>query len=327
MGTPTLLDIAKHTNTSVSTVSRVLAGGASAQRISAQTRQRVLRVADQLGYRPNLLARSLRTRKTYTVGLMVSDIANPWFGQIASLLEQRLHRHGYSLMLCNSGEDAALEAEYLELLPRKGIDGLILVPVSRSRKAILDHLPAGLPLVVLDRSVPGVSASVGSDQVQMAAELCKTLQRDGVKSVAVVCGPSNIGTHRQRVEIVSEHFEVVARHEGPASRETGRQAFVKFLGHDPDAVICTNILLGQGYIDAIDSTDSRCVVACFDEMPLMHLLQLPIVCSVQDVNSLAERCVDMMLPLLQGSETAPKPVLLPGRIITNKAFQARRGAK
>jgi LacI family transcriptional regulator len=123
----TLTDIAKATRTSVSTVSRVLSGGAVSKRISSGTRQRVSDTARRMGYRPNLIARSLRTRRSNTVALLVSDIANPWFGQIASLVEQALHREGYSLVLCNSGEDLEREREYLDLLPQKGIDGLIVV--------------------------------------------------------------------------------------------------------------------------------------------------------------------------------------------------------
>ena len=98
---PTLTDIAKATNTSVSTVSRVLAGGTVSQRISPETRARVREAASRLGYKPNLLARSLRTRRSHTVALLVSDIANPFFGRLASLIEQSLHGHGYSLILCN----------------------------------------------------------------------------------------------------------------------------------------------------------------------------------------------------------------------------------
>src|SRR3954449_6754936 len=100
----TLIDIARETNTSVSTVSRVLAGGEVAQRISEETRNRVTEAAKRLGYRPNLLARSLRTRKSNTIALIVSDIGNPFYARIAGYIEQRLHPHGYSLLVCNSGE-------------------------------------------------------------------------------------------------------------------------------------------------------------------------------------------------------------------------------
>lgn len=321
--TPTLIDIARQTNTSVSTVSRVLAGGAVAQRISAETRSRVLKAAAQLGYRPNLLARSLRTRKTYTVALLVSDIANPFFSRIASLVEQALHREGYSLVLCNSGEDPELEDEYLNLLPQKGIDGLILVPLVRAKKSLAEILPKNLPLVILDRPIPGIAACVSSDQEQATNSLCDTLARAGVRRVALICGTQTIYTHRRRAEIVSQRFQVIARHEGPAQIETGRQAFIQFLGQQPDAVICTNNFLAMGFLDSIESIDSPPIIGVFDEIPQMHLLPLPIVCAMQDIPMLADGCVRLLLPQLNDPSAKVQPILLPTRLVTNRAFQAR----
>src|SRR5438046_10762823 len=109
----TLADIAKESRTSISTASRVLAGGAMARRISAATRERVHEAATKLGYRPNLLARSLRTRKSNTVALLVSDIANQFFGKIASLIEHSFHRHGYPQLLLNQAETLQREMEHL----------------------------------------------------------------------------------------------------------------------------------------------------------------------------------------------------------------------
>ena len=101
---PTLIDIAREPPPYVRPVRRVLAGGSVAQRISEETRARVLEAAKRLGYRPNLLARSLRTRKSNTVAMLVPDIGNPFYARIASYIEQRLYPHGYSLLVCNSGE-------------------------------------------------------------------------------------------------------------------------------------------------------------------------------------------------------------------------------
>jgi LacI family transcriptional regulator len=304
----------------VSTVSRVLGGGAAAARISAATRDRVADAAKRLGYRPNLLARSLRTRRTMTVALLVSDIANPWFGQIASLVEQSLHRHGYSLVLCNSGEDPELELEYLRLLPRKGIDGLIVVPVLHSKKALTDVLPADLPLVILDRPIAGIPCSVSSDQDQSAGILCDTLDRAGVRKIAIVCGPQHVITHRRRCEIASERFEVLDKYEGPAQRETGRRAYIQFLGLSPDAIVCTNNFLGQGVMDGMAEAGQPPIIGCFDEIPMMDLLPIPIVCSAQDVNLLAEGCVQQLLPQLAGDTSRREPLVLPARAITNRQF-------
>jgi len=324
---PTLVDIARRTNTSVSTVSRVLAGGAVAQRISEETRTRVTAAAKAMGYRPNLLARGLRTRKSNTVALLVTDFANPWFGQIASLIEQSLHRNGYSTMVCNSGEEPAREAEYLQMLPQKGIDGMILVPLVRTKRALHEFVPPDLPLVVLDRPIPGVPASVSSDEEQLAGILCDTLERVNVRDVALVTGPAHVPTHRRRAEIVARRFNVVARHEGPARMETGRQAFIKLLDaavQPPDAVVCTNNFLGQGFLEGIAQIERPPVIACFDEIPMMHLLPLPIVCSIQDVAMLAECCVNLLLPQLKGEAAKIHPVVLPSRAVTNRAFQARQ---
>jgi len=327
---PTLVDIAKRTNTSVSTVSRVLAGGAVAQRISAETRARVTAAAKAMGYRPNLLARGLRTRKSNTIALLVTDFANPWYGQIASLVEEGLHRHGYSMMLCNSGEDPVREAEYLQMLPQKGIDGMILVPLVRTRRALHEFIPPDLPLVILDRPISGISASVSSDEEQLAGILCDTLLRASVREVALVTGPSTIVTHRRRGEIVSRGFHVVARHEGPARIETGRQAFIKF-GEGrhalPDAIVCTNNFLGQGVIETIAQIERPPIIACFDEIPMMHLLPLPIVCSIQDIPMLADAAVNLLLPQLTGESPRLQPVIVPARAVTNRAFQTRQSIR
>lgn len=325
--TPTLIDIARQTHTSVSTVSRVLAGGAVAQRISAQTRGRVLKAAQQMGYRPNLLARSLRTRKTHTVALLVADIANPFFSQIASLVEQALHRHGYSLILCNSGEEPELEDEYLSLLVQKGIDGLILVPLVRGKKALADLLPKDLPLVILDRPIPGIDASVTSDQEQAANALCDTLERTGVREVALITGPQTVYTQRRRCEVVSERFKIVANFEGPLRCETGRHAFAHFLGRQFQAVICTNNFLAMGLIESIEAIEPPPIVGVFDGVPLMHLLSPPIVCAMQDIPLLAEGCVKQLLPQLNGKSEKLEPIVLNTRVVTNRAFQTRFEAR
>lgn len=317
----TLQDIANATRTSVSTVSRVLAGGNVSSRISQLTRQRVMEAAQRMGYRPNLVARSLRTRRTHTVALLVSDIANPFFAQIASLIEQSLHRWGYSLMLCNSGEQADRENEYLQLLRQKAIDGLIVVPLARTKKALAQQLPDNLPLVVLDRPIPGISTSVASDQDQSATILCDTLARAGVSEVALVAGPQHIVTHRRRTEIISERFRITSYYEGPAQKETGRQAFIRLLEHVPRAIVCTNNFLAQGVIDSIEQIDAPPIIGVFDEIPMMHLLPLPIVCSLQDIPMLAEAAVTQLLRQLRDPQANCEPIVLPARAVTNKAFQ------
>lgn len=324
---PTLVDIAKETNTSVSTVSRVLAGGIIANRISKETRERVQIVANRMGYRPNLVARTLRTRRSNTIALLVSDIANPFYSQIASLVERRLHQHGYSLVLCNSGENPTREVEYLQLLNQKAIDGLVLVPITIDRDHLMQHIPAKLPLVILDRPIPGIESTVACDQLQSAKLLCDTLQKSGVRKVAVVTGPLHIVTHQRRVQAVSECFEIVGQHEGPARQDTGREAVAKLMPLGPDAIVCTNNSLAHGLIDALVQIENPPVIGVFDEVPMMNVISIPIVCAIQDVNALAEGCVAQLLPLLSGDGIVSQPMILPGHTASNRAFEAWQFAR
>jgi LacI family transcriptional regulator len=325
----TLVDIARETQTSVSTVSRVLSGGAMANRISKETRLRVQEAASRMGYRPNLLARSLRTRRTYTIALIVSDIANPFFGQIASLIERSLAGRGYSVMLCNSAEDLEKEADYLRMVTSKGIDGLIVVPLAGTKQAIEANIPDGLPLVILDRPIPGIPSSVASDQEQVASVLCDALHTAHVKQIALLSGPRHVVTHRRRCEILAQRFEVLAQHEGPAQKVTGKQAFLKFAEVLPQiqAIVCTNNFLAQGVIELLGEIERPPIVGVFDEVPMTQLLRVPVVSANQDVPALAEGCVTQILKLLDGGpDPDVRPIVLTGQAVTNKAFEILRFA-
>jgi LacI family transcriptional regulator len=326
--TPTLVDIARETRTSVSTVSRVLSGGAMANRISKETRQRVQEVADRLGYRPNLLARSLRTRRTYTIALLVSDISNTFFAQLGSLVEQSLSKHGYSLMLCNSGENLDQEGGYLRLMAAKGIDGMIVVPLADNKERITQHVPPTMPLVILDRPITGIESTVSTDQDQSAEILCDALEAVGVERVALVCGPQRVVTHQRRGEVVSKRFEVLSRHNGPAQKATGREAHAQFAHLVPQlqAIVCTNNFLAQGVLEALGDMENPPIIGVFDEIPTMNLLRFPIVCSMQDIPALADACVSQILRLLDDASEGPvRPIVLKARIVTNPAFEAMKG--
>jgi DNA-binding LacI/PurR family transcriptional regulator len=323
----TLIDIARETNTSVSTVSRVLAGGAVAQRISEETRARVLDAATRLGYRPNLLARSLRTRKSNTIAMLVPDIGNPFYARIASFIEQRLHPHGYSLLVCNSGETGQREAEYMEMLPRKGIDGLIVVPLSQCKDDLLGHLAKGLPLVILDRACPGIDAVVASDQEQGARLLCETLLNAGVKRIGLFAGPESVVTHRRRAEVIGESFKVVARCIESSLANLGKDAVGEFKSHKLDAVVCTNGQLAEAYLGALKAPDKKLIVACVDDIKMKNLVPMPVVCVLQDLPGMAEGIVSQLLPQLGREPFTPQTILLPMRLDSNLAFKERTNGK
>lgn len=323
----TLSDIARETNTSVSTVSRVLAGGLVSKRISKETRDKVHEAAKRLGYRPNLLARSLRTRKTHTIALLVSDIANPWFGLLASLIEKNLHDQGYSLFLCNAAEDPKREAEYLQLLPQKGIDGLILVPLLKTKKALQLHTPPSLPVVIVDRPVQGINAMVSSDNDMLANQLADSLAKIGVKKIALVTGPGHVSSHKRRAEILASRFEVLASFEGPSRRETGQAAMKDFIakGVKPDAFVGTNLLLTFGLLAEMDLRGGGALpaIGCFDQLSFFDALPMPVACAIQDVPAIADAVVKELIPMLVPNAPEGKPQVVPTLMSYNRAYNER----
>jgi DNA-binding LacI/PurR family transcriptional regulator len=321
----TLIDIARDTNTSVSTVSRVLAGGAVAQRISEETRARVVEAAKRLGYKPNLLARSLRTRKSNTIALLAPDIGNPFYASIGSLIEQNLYPHGYSLIVCNSGETGERESEYLEMLPRKGIDGLIIVPMADTKANLETNLPKDLPLVILDRPIEGIDACVASNQEQGARLLCQTLSSVGVKKIGLFTGPESVSTHHRRAEAVTEHFKVAAKYLQSGAADVGKEAVAAFADQRLDAIVCTNGLLAEAYLSSLSAPDNELIVASVDNIKMKNLVPMPVVCVVQDLPGMAAGAVTQLLPQLRHEPFTPKPVFLAMRIESNEAFKERAG--
>ena len=330
----TLSDIARATQTSVSTVSRALSGSVAANRLNLDTRQRIQAAAQELGYRPNLNARTLRTQRSNSIGLIVNDITDPLVARIGNLIEQHLLLHGYSLMICNSNEDSEQEARHLWQLDQRGIDGLIIAPVSSDVEQLRQNLSATLPMVILNRSIAGLDATVAGDHEQTATLLCQTLRQAGVQRVAVVSGSSRLSIHRIRMQVVRQNFDVLALHEGPAIRKTGRDARAVFarLPIAPEAIICSGLVFANGIMQVTtvaDLQNNPPALGVFDWVPMQHLLPVPIAAAVQDVYELAEGCVEQLMPML--SEPVPgaaaqrrpqEPLIFAGQIKLNPAYEA-----
>jgi LacI family transcriptional regulator len=152
----TLREVAEAVGCSVATVSRVLAGD---RPVGPELARRVQEAARELGYLPNQVARALRSRSTATVGLVLPQITNPFFPSLMREVERALHEQGRALLLADSADDPVLEAERIELLIARQVDGLIVAPVDQERSmATLAKAAARVPVVLLDRSVDPIQA-------------------------------------------------------------------------------------------------------------------------------------------------------------------------
>ncbi|MCF8240317.1 MAG: LacI family transcriptional regulator [Melioribacteraceae bacterium] len=197
----TINDIANQVGVSISTVSRVLNHKSKKYRISSKTEEQILKAADELGYRPNELARGLRLKKTHSIGLVVPDIANPFFANVTQIIQKQAYEAGYSLIVCNTNEDISLEIEHVELLRRKGVDGYIIMPVGTLFEHIEDLVEHKKPLVLLDRNIEHIDANcVVVDNYKGAFQATSYLIENGHTRIAIIQGLRNTYTNNERVK-------------------------------------------------------------------------------------------------------------------------------
>lgn len=184
-----MADVADDLNVSVVTVSKVLHNKG---RISARTRQRVLQRCRELNYQPNLIARSLATSRTFTIGLLLPDFTHPFFAQIAWSIAQTARARGYHALISYFDEDPAIELSEAQAMLARRVDGLILASAQSDGRSdfFKDVLSRETPLVLIDRNVPRVKASfVGVDHVGIGRMATEHLIAQGCRSIAHLRGP------------------------------------------------------------------------------------------------------------------------------------------
>ena len=194
----TMRDVAREAGVSVNTVSRALSGKPD---VSPETRARVLKIAERLGYRPNRLARGLRSNKTGTIGVIVTDIANPFFGALVKGVERAARQHDYSIILQDTDEDYEREKEAIQVMLAERVDGLLITPVQTKTETIEELKEAGLPFVLLGRYFDGLETDyVVTDDVQGGYLATEHLIKLGHKRIAMINGPLHISSAKERFQ-------------------------------------------------------------------------------------------------------------------------------
>ncbi len=197
MEMPTIRDVAKRAGVAPITVSRVIN---NSDYVSDKTRARVEKAIDELGYIPNLLGPSLRFKQTHTLALVLTDITNPFWTKVTRGVEDTASKSGYNVILCNTDESETKQKEYLLLLLKRQVDGILLVPTSSDHRPIETIQNQNVPVVVLDRYVPEIQVDiVRADSENGAYRLVQHLLALEHQHIAVLSGPQQVSTARDRV--------------------------------------------------------------------------------------------------------------------------------
>jgi len=327
-------DIAQDLGVSVITVSKALRDVSD---ISEETRDRVLKRSRELGYQPNLAARSLVTGRTQLIGVVVPDLVHAFFGEVAKGLSRELHPHGYSLVICSSEEDPNREREQIERLLAQQVDALILASADSSEVNLRQIAQYNTPHLLIDRRWTGSEAHfVGVDDElagTMAVEHLIAQERRRIAHIRGLKTSTALGRLKGYRRALSAHglampekYVVAGKAADDAAEASGHAAMQELLlvSPRPDAVFCYNDPIALGAMRAILEADLRipndiAIVGC-GNVTYAGLLRVPLTSVDQQTNELGRRTAQQILKLIE-SETPipPEAVLLEPRLVVRES--------
>ena len=313
-------DVAKQAGVSVASVSRVLTGQA---KVSEATTQRVLAAVKALDYRPDLAARRLRSRRTDTIGLIVSDIRNPFFTEVSRAIEDVAYQQQWRVILCNADENPDKEAVYLDLMRDENVSGVILSP-TLSRLTGFCPADYSFPVVLIDRcDRDTVADAVVLDNVDSAYRLTVHLIENSYQRIACLYGAvSATGRQRQEgyVTAMTAHGltpQVVAV---SATVDQARTATRDLLQQEsrPQALLATSGLILLGAAEALRTAQLRfpedIALAGFDDLPWTRLVDPGITVIAQPTDDLGRAAIGLLQQRIAQPDQAVRRVVLRGEL-------------
>lgn len=310
-----LKDIAAELGVSTITVSKVLRNKPD---IGAETRKRVLEKVQALNYRPNMMARGLASGKSYTVGLIVPDLVDSFFAELAKSVGAALRLHSYQLLLASADQDRSLEALEIANLTARGVDALLLASCQETGKDLPEGLQAAVPFVLVDRKVSDLQAHfVGTDDVRAGRIATEHLAALGHKRIAHIGGNRGLSTSADR----RKGYQQALAAAGLPLRENlvlayplhedrgdhiGRKAMDSLLSlpEPPDAVFCYSDLIAVGAIRSVRAHGLRvpedvAIIGC-GNLALSSYLEVPLSSVDQGIAQLGEQAAKLALALVEG---------------------------
>lgn len=318
-----LLDVARLADVSRATAARALGGYGS---VDPATRERINAAAADLGYSPNELARSMRSGRTKTIGLVVADITNSFFNGVArALVDAAAHRR-YRTFVVNTNDEIETEIEAVRALVQKRVEGIVLVP---SKHGPFDHIvDAGVPIVTLDRDLPGSGIpSVTTDDFDGARASVRHLVAYGHRRIGLLVASTSVPTHgpscieplvstvRARLDGARAALAEAGIAEEPrlvhfsrVDRPTAKEAALALLEAQPTAVFATNEEMVIGLLDACRErklqVSADVSIVGFDEAPWTSVLEPPLTVLERPLSELGVSCVSLLIDRIHGKETA-----------------------
>ena len=324
-----IVDVAKHAGVSTASVSRVMSGQPG---VSDETRTRVNAAVKALGYRPDLAARRLRSGRTDTLGLIVSDIRNPFFTEISRAVEDVAYQNRMRVLLCNADEDPEKEAFYLEMMRDENVSGVILSPTLSLLKD-LNPRAYPFPIVLVDRCERDVDAdAVVLDNFDAGYRLTEHLITQGYKRIVFLYGSlGSTGPQRHQGYLAAMAAADLTPEAEPITprSERAREVAERLLRRSPlpEALVASSGLILQGIAEAIKAVGVAVpldtAVAGFDDLPWTSLLTPDITVIRQPTNEIGQTALRLLLQRVAEPERSVRRVVLRGELVVRGSTQRK----
>ena len=324
-------DVAESAGVSTATVSRVLSNGVH---VRPEVRERVQEAINRLGYRPNLVARSLRSQQSTALGFIVSDIRNPFFTSMSRAVEDSAYEQGFTIILCNTDEQSEKEAIYLNLMQDMGVAGVIISPTQQTADSFTGS-GISYPLVVIDRPMQFADVdAVLLDNIDAAYRLTAHLITQGYKRIGALCGEMSTGLEREKGYEKALHAHglpfqpELVKYVSPKI-ETGYAEALKMLDlpMPPDALFTINSQLAAGALQAMRGRNLRIpediALVTFDETTWASLVQPPITLIAQPVYEIGRTAAELLIQRIAEPGRPTRQVILKGQLQVRGSSAAR----
>lgn len=314
MKNATIKEVAAYAGLSITTVSRALNNNYP---VSAEARKKIERAVAELGYRPNMVARSLKSNNTGIIGMVVADISNRFFMKVAKKLEDMVSIHGYQIIYASSDGNVEKEHQILSMFEERRIDALVIASSDSNPDHLNQLAENGTPVIAIDRKVPGLRGDVVvEDNQEASCQLVTELIRNGHKKIAVNNVLMNISSGRERLEgakmamqayglSLDEKWISGGGFTSEDSRRWVKEIFSKD-GEKPTAIFCANNVMTEGALLALEELRIRVPeqvsVVSFGELPMHQLIQPQIESVIQDPLRIGQLAGELVLMRLRGEQ-------------------------
>lgn len=327
-----MVDVARRARVNISTVSRTIN---QTGKIGLKTQERVRRVMREMNYKPNRVARRLRTHegKSNLLGLIIPNIQNPFFADLARGVEDVAYANNFAVLFCNYDEDPGKEQFYLDIMQAESVDGIILPPIHEHDAAVMQVVRNGTPVVCVDRSMTdAVLDKVEVDNRRGAFEAVGHLIGLGHRHIGLIGGPADSSTGRERlagynaahakagVPIRTRYVRF-----GDYKAESGRRLADDLLSEPepPTALFVCNRLMTVGALGTIYERGLRIpdeiAIIGFDELPLAGVFNPPLTVVRQPAYEVGKCAAELMIRRLDDPGRAPTSLVLPPELIVRKS--------